>query len=397
MNVKIWMLAATLGGFALAGAASAQVAEDAKKALTESAQAMNRLDSMTCKVKKTGTGAIKDIIDVDGTVKFWRPQGAKHPLVYVTGRIKNPGSQDRKVDVSYDGTNVRWLDWEKNTLFERPMSAAEGREDVEMSKQFLLPEFLTPSPFVAELSWPTVTKEGAEQVNGEMCDMIAALPAKDRRNLWAISVADRLPRRFEQGTVDAGGNPQGQIGWVTNLSEVKTGMKFTAKDFEIAKPVGFIEDRQNMAAAGAAPELGTKVGAVAPSFKVADMAGKEQSLEAYEGKAVVLQFFGTMFKASTGACAETQIISDSMQGKKVAFLGIACRELGENSAADFWKQNKFTYPLIAKGGDDIAKLYKVAGYPTVVVVGADRTVVGYFQEVPPQDVLENAIRGGLPR
>ena len=390
MNTTKWMLASMAAVCTLAGAAYAQVEDAAKKALGESTQAMSKLESMTYKVNKKGTGALEKIIDVDGEVKFWRPAGAKTPMVYVKGRVKNPGSQDKQLEVSYDGQNVTWLDWSKNTKFVRPVTDMSGKEDMDMSHQFILEQFLRADPFALELSWPTLKKTGVEKVNGEMCDVITANPAPDRESVWAISVADRLPRRYEQGT--PGPN---SIGWVTNISDLKTGVKYTAKDFEIALPPGFVEDAQIQAAPGAAPQLGVKIGDTAPGFTGTDAAGNSQTLASLKGNVVVLQFFGTMFKASAGACAEVQALADEMKGKKVVFLGVACRELGDTEASEFWKKNKFSYPCITKGGDDIAKSYKVMGYPSVCIIGADGTVKGFHQDNPGKDVIANEIRAGM--
>lgn len=390
MKLSTLTLIAAAAGCTLAGAARAQVAEDAKKVLTESSQAMNRVESMSYTVKKTGMGALEPIINVNGEVRCWRSAPGKPLMVYAKGKIKNPGSEDRLLEVSYDGTNVTWLDWSKNTMYTRPMSDSMGREDIEMSKQLFLQQFSEAEPFKMEFGWPILRKEAPDKVNGEMCDMIIAQPDDTRQTVWAISVADRLPRRFEQAMPG-----KEKIGWVTNISDVKTGMKFTAKDFEIQKPTGFIEDKQNQAATGQAPELGIKVGATAPDFKGTDPSGKEYSLSSLKGNAVVLQFFGTMFKASTAACAETQVLADEMKGKKVVFLGVACRQLGDTEAPDFWKNNKFTYPLISKGGDEIARQFKVLGYPSICVIADDGTIAGFYQDNPGKDMLANTIRGGI--
>ena len=54
----------------------AQVNDDAKAVLTESAKAIKDAKGMTFSVKTYATGMLKDIIDLSGDVKVWRPDGA---------------------------------------------------------------------------------------------------------------------------------------------------------------------------------------------------------------------------------------------------------------------------------------------------------------------------------
>ena len=93
MKRRMWIFGVAASATVLAASAFAQVADDAKKVFAESAQAMSKVEAMSYKVRKYGTGILKDIIDMDGTVKFWRQPG-KPAMVKVEGRIKQPGQQD---------------------------------------------------------------------------------------------------------------------------------------------------------------------------------------------------------------------------------------------------------------------------------------------------------------
>lgn len=364
---------------ALVSPAVAQVDENAKAAMKESAAAILKLESFSGKVRRSATGALKDIIDADGNVKYWRPAGGKAAYTMVVGRLKNPGQGDKKVHVSYDGTNVRWLDAAKNTLFERPMADSQASEEVGSSKIISVPEMTGADNFDSFLQFPKVTIEGQEKVNGEICDKVVAYPSPDRFITWYISVADRLPRRLEQGT----GEGENRIALITDISDLKVGEKFTAKDFELALPVGYAKDSQMPPPA---PEFGVKGGNPAPDFKAVDSTGKEHTPASLKGNVVVLQFFGSMFKASLAACAEVQAMADEYKGKNVVFVGVACRELSDSAAADYWKNNKFTYTLVPKG-DEVAKAFKVAGYPSIAIINADGSMAAFHQDNPGKDKL----------
>ena len=70
MKRRMWIFGVAASATVLAASAFAQVADDAKKVFAESAQAMSKVEAMSYKVRKYGTGILKDIIDMDGTVKF---------------------------------------------------------------------------------------------------------------------------------------------------------------------------------------------------------------------------------------------------------------------------------------------------------------------------------------
>lgn len=387
-----WFAAAALCTAALVSPmlvsqAQAQVNDDAKAILNESAKAIKDAKGMTFSVKTYATGMLKDIIDLSGDVKVWRQDGASAATWMVEGRAKNPGKPDRKLVVTSDGANVTWLSFDDNIKYTRPSSDSQAMEITNMCKELLLPDMLNPT-FSEELNKPILTKTGINNVGGEVCDVVEAMPAgKDRNRTWSISVKDRLPRQLELGT----GNAAQKITKVSDVSNVKI-VALTAKDFNIPLPNGFKEDK--MAAAPVAPaanpaapapkvELGLAAGSPAPAFGAGEM-----SLASMKGNVVVLEFWGTMFKQSTAHTSEMKAIAGSFKNN-VKMLGIACRS-DEKAANDWWSKSGPGYPLIAKG-DAIAADYKVMGYPSYYVLNGDGNVAAFFQDFPGTDKLKGAI------
>lgn len=365
----------------------AQVNDDAKAVLTESAKAIKDAKGMTFSVKTYATGMLKDIIDLSGDVKVWRPEGASAGMWMVDGRAKNPGKPDRKLMVTSDGASVTWLSYDDNIKYTRPASDSQAMEMTNMCKELLLPDMLNPT-FTEELGKPILAKTGVNNVGGEVCDVVEAMPAgKDRNRTWSISVKDRLPRQLELGT----GNAAQKITKVSDISNVKV-VALTAKDFNIALPNGFKEDK--MAAAPVAPinnpaapapevKLGLAAGAAAPAFGTGEM-----SLASMKGNVVVLEFWGTVFKQSTAHVAEMKTLAGTFKSN-VKMLGVACRS-DEKAATEWWTKSGPGYPLIAKG-DAIAADYKVMGYPSYYVINGDGNVAAFFQEFPGADKLKAAI------
>ena len=397
-----WIAAAALCFAAVASPvlvspAMAQVNDDAKAVFTESAKAIKDAKGITFKVKTYATSILKDIIDLDGTVKLWRPDGASTLTWMVVGRAKDPGKPDRKLVITSDGTTVKWLDEKENKLFIRSVTDSNAMEASNMCKELVLPEWNSPTPYSMEMTnFPILEKIGITNVNGEVCDQVQAMPAsKDRNRTWAISVKDRLPRQLELGT----GNAAQKISKITDISELKTA-KYTADDFKIALPNGYVIDemkpepaRPIMPPQGEtpvkAPDLGLKAGTPAPGFTATDSTGKDASLASMKGNVVVMEFWGTMFKASTANASEMKNLS-GMFKTNTKFVALACRERDAKAATDWWSKSELSYPLITKG-DAIATDYKVMGYPSYYVIDDKGSVAAFFQNFPGTDKLKAAI------
>lgn len=395
-----WMTAAALVTAVCAGQTFGQVADDAKAVLTDSAKAIRATTGVTFKVKKSGTGMLKDIIDSDGTVKFWKPAGAQNATWLIEGRVKQPGKADKKLVVMSDGSKAAWLDFEQNMLVERAVTDSAAMQELALCREILNPEWTNPTPFNREMTqFAKLTKTGVDNVGGVVCDIVEAMPATGDRNVtWAIGVQDKLPRRVELGT----GNAAQKIAMITEVSDLKPAT-FTAKDFEIAMPSGFTKSAmpaqsQPVPAPSAAPvppvELGLKPGTAAPAFSAKAADGSEVSLGSMKGNVVVLEFWGTMFKSSTANADAMKSLASEMGGKGVKMVGLSCREMNDGAAAAWWTKSGLPYPLVNKA-DKIAADFKVSGYPTYYVIGKDGNVSAFFQDFPGTDKLKDAVTAAM--
>lgn len=255
MPLRSLILAASL----LASPALAQVNDDAKAVLTESAKAITGSTGVEYNVTIRATGMLKDIIDLSGTVKIGRGiDGAAATMWIVSGRAKDPGKPDRKVTVSSDGTTVHWLDYTDNTLVSAPASDAKAMEMANLCREFLPPEWIASAPYTMELTqYPILTKTGITTIDGEVCDVVTAMPTtRDRDRTWAIGAKDHLPRSLTMGT----GSQQVKISKITEMTGMKSA-RLTAADFEISLPFGF--DRRP------APGTSTPKAAIPPAATTA--------------------------------------------------------------------------------------------------------------------------------
>lgn len=383
--VSVAVLVAT----SVTGTLWAQVAEDAKAVLNESKAAVNAAEGMTYKVRKYGSGPLKEIVDLSGTVKLMRAKGAPAPTTHINGRWKEPGKKDMQMVLTNDGSVATWLSYADNTKYQAQLNDAKSREAMAMCKEFLVTDMVNGQAYETLLKMPKVEKRGVDQVAGEMCDLIVGTSEDGSRIFtYAISVADRIPRKIEMAT----GEGENKFGWATEITEVAPA-KLTAKDFEIAKPEGFVDKVMgaNPATQPAMPpvDLGPKVGEAVPSFTVTDSTGKTISPDALKGKATVLMFFGSMFKASVAGAVEMQLLADEMKGTN--FIGLACREMKEGAGAAFFKTNQLTFTLVPKG-DEAAAALNVKGYPSYVILDKEGKVATFFQDNPGKDKLSEAVK-----
>jgi peroxiredoxin len=397
-SVNWFLSAAALSATCLVAPAFAQVADDARAVLTESQAAVGKAEMMTYKVKKYGTGPLKDIIDLSGDVKLMRPKGAAAPTVNVVGRWKEPGKKDSQMTMTNDGTTVTWLSHSDNTKYQAQVSDAKAQEVLSTAKEFLVTEMVSGQAFENILRMPKVEKRGIDKIGEEMCDLIVGTSADGTRVFtYAISVADRIPRRMEMAT----GAGESKIAMVTDLTDVKPAQLTTA-DFAFATPTGWVN--QVLSASPANPastpvtavNLGPSIGSAAPEFKMTDASGKDHSPASFKGNVVVMQFFGTIYKASIAGSVEMEELAGEMKDKSVAFVGLACKELNPTAGADFFKKNNLSYTLVPKG-DDVAAAMNIKGYPSYVVLDKDGKVAAFFQDNPGKAKLAEAVKaaGGM--
>jgi cytochrome c biogenesis protein CcmG/thiol:disulfide interchange protein DsbE len=390
-----WTLLGSLATVAaLVAPAAAQQSDDAKASLAESTQVLRNTESLQFKSKRYATGVLKDIIDSEGEVWIFRPKGQQAVTYKVSGRVKQPGMADKKLMLVNDGTVIRWLDYDKNTMFVRAVGDKQATQEMNYANQLFLNELIQPEPFNKDLKAEKLTKTGVEQVMNEVCEIISAGPkTDDRATIWAISQVDRLPRRMEM----AQGTGEAKIAMILDMWDVKTDGKFTAKDFEITMPAGFVLDEKIAAKAPVVPpanapvvELGLPAGTPAPAFTLTGSDGKDVSLASMKGSPVVLEFFGTVVKASTAHGADMKALHDAFKGQNVKFVGLACRESDPAAAKAYFQTNGLEYTLVPNGDAAVAD-YKVLGFPSYCVIDANGNVTAFFQGWPGKEKLSEAV------
>jgi thiol-disulfide isomerase/thioredoxin len=123
------------------------------------------------------------------------------------------------------------------------------------------------------------------------------------------------------------------------------------------------------------PKSAPLIGRLAPDFRLRDLNGKELQLSSLRGKAVVLDFWATWCGPCREEMPKLERLSREFANSDVVIIGIAVSE-SEDTVRKFIKKNKYTYPvLLTQEHDSVFDAYSVHGYPTLLIVDRNGTVV----------------------
>ena len=106
------------------------------------------------------------------------------------------------------------------------------------------------------------------------------------------------------------------------------------------------------------------VHAAPASFSMMDMQGKKHTLEAHQGKWVLVNLWATWCAPCLTEMPELEALSKSRDD--LIILGIAVDEPNPRRVALFVEKLQVTYPIIA-GDTELTKQFKARGYPTSIL------------------------------
>jgi peroxiredoxin len=113
-----------------------------------------------------------------------------------------------------------------------------------------------------------------------------------------------------------------------------------------------------------------QVGEKAPDFTLTGLDGKTHKLSELQGKAVILNFWGTYCEPCKREMPALQRAYEKWQGQGVAYVG---SNIGENAITvrGFLEQYKLTLPVWLDQDQAVRKTYGVSEYPTTFFIAPD--------------------------
>ncbi len=103
---------------------------------------------------------------------------------------------------------------------------------------------------------------------------------------------------------------------------------------------------------------------VAAEFRVADTGGKTHTLEQYQGKWVLVNFWATWCPPCLEEIPEFSELYQSRKNKDLMVFGIAVDYANPKLVFEFAEKHKMSYPLILGGDDVTAQFGQINALPT---------------------------------
>jgi thiol-disulfide isomerase/thioredoxin len=115
----------------------------------------------------------------------------------------------------------------------------------------------------------------------------------------------------------------------------------------------------------------------APAFALKDLAGRTVTLEQFQGKLVLMNFWATWCEPCEWEMPSMEAFARRYRGKPVVLLAVSV----DTGAADIivrpYVQGKgFTFPVLLDSTLRTSRAYRVRGLPTTFFVGPDGQFIG---------------------
>lgn len=121
---------------------------------------------------------------------------------------------------------------------------------------------------------------------------------------------------------------------------------------------------------------GVRTGDPAPPLDALDLDGKRVKLADYEGKVVLVSFWGTWCPPCRAEIPEHVEMREALQAKGFEILSVNSGD-SPGVARAFAEEHGMKYPIVADDG--ISRAWRVAGFPTNVIVDRKGTIRGRTQ------------------
>jgi len=138
------------------------------------------------------------------------------------------------------------------------------------------------------------------------------------------------------------------------------------------------------------PDNSVKIGSMAPDFSLATLDKQVRQLSDFEGKSLVINFWGTFCPPCVNEMPALQKQYDLWNDSNVVVLGINLSE-STITVKNFINRYDISFPIVIDNNDQIRKKYNVRYYPTTFFI--DRA--GIIQDIFVGEMKEQDIIAGI--
>ena len=132
-------------------------------------------------------------------------------------------------------------------------------------------------------------------------------------------------------------------------------------------------------------------GQTASDFTLPDLQGRKHSLHDHRGSVVLLDFWATWCGPCRIQMPNVEKLHHEFKDKGLVVYAVNQGE-GSEKARQYLEKNKYTTTALLDQKAEVGRQYKVAGIPTLVVVGRDGKIVAHFVGVRPEAALREALK-----
>lgn len=358
------------------------VSDPARARLLEAQQAIKNAETVSYKLACTITMMMGGTMEVEAEVDMMRKDETRQWLVRREGAAEVPGMGETEFTVVNDGGYVTYIDHDSKRVREEIARTTRKHRSLTLADSAWLETLTATEPYAELLSKGEsfTLEEGAERLDGVMCDKITVSMGENRgEELWWFGADDKLPRKHVLD-VAAGMNR------TFELKEVRKDHALNESVFEIETPEGyeFVTSRRAEAAPGEfTQQTRTPTRPKAPDFTLTSAEGEEISLSGLRDRVVLLNFWASWSSASKEALDDVQAIHEQYAGQPVTVLSLTWRERSADAAAEEVNGRGHSYTLLTEA-DDVARAFGAKGFPTFYVIAKDGSIVETVAEYDPE-------------
>lgn len=318
-----------------------------------------------------------------------------------TGKGKVTGNAESELafDAVYRDRRYEWMNDEERQQRIRFERVAGRDNEIRLAKSFLFDQLFSENPLDAQLKSEQIELADTKVVDGVPCEGVR-IPtgSAGRFTVYYIPRTDFIPRRIEQGVAGSASPISGTE--FKELRKVRVNEALASNAFEVALLPGYSEDPNpaRVRPVQATPSEGeVNPNAIprrplATPFELSDDEGKPVKLSDFQGRVVVLDFWGTWLPDSARQGMDVlKAVQEHFEDGPVACVGLNFRERDREKAVAYFREKGYTYTLLL-GADDVARSYGVRQFPTIYIIGFDGEIIevvnGYKEDATVPAMIE---------
>ena len=261
-----------------------------------------------------------------------------------------------------DGNNIKLLDKTNKIL---KIGSAGGGSPYLMSYAWyaIFREFLMPAPFAMQMQNKSMTYDGEIVIDGVDCHIVGMDNPWGDRNFWYLGKDDH--QIHGQKTIN--NTPGTEGGFNFTMQNLKVNQEINESVFNLSgEGVQVINEDERM----------ISVGQPAPEWVLINASGERVSSKQLKGKMVMLDFWASWCSPCWQIMPIVEKIRTDYFSKNLIVFGVNVWENPELDIDAYLKKKQLNnYDNLLDEDASVAKRFKIASLPLVVLIGKDGTIL----------------------